>query len=121
MSAAKQIVVVDDDEDILEFIKLTLEYEGFDVQTNTSGVCVRQLTPGHLPDLILMDVHLPGEDGRDLCRRLKTNALTRDLPVILYSAHETAGQLRQVECADDYLLKPFSLDTLINKVKQHLH
>ena len=117
---AKQIVVVDDDRDILEFMQLTLEYEGYRVKASPDGGCFRQLQPGDLPDLILLDVQLSGEDGRAICRKLRANELTRRIPIILYSAIDVGNQVRKEGYADDFLPKPFSLDTLIDKVQQHL-
>jgi DNA-binding response OmpR family regulator len=113
---AKQILLVDDDENILEFVQQTLEDEGYDIQTCADGSRLRQLKRGELPDLILLDVRLGEEDGRTLCRQLKTSDATRNIPIILYSAHETASQIRKEACADDFLTKPFSLTTLIEKV-----
>ena len=115
---AKQILLIDDDENILEFVQQTLEYEGYDIQTGADGSRLRQLKRNELPDLILLDVQLGGEDGRMLCRQLKANDATRDIPIILYSARETASQIRKEGCADDFLAKPFSLTTLIEKVHQ---
>ncbi len=112
----KQILLVDDDETILEFVQQTLEYEGYDIQTCADGSCLRQLKRNEHPDLILLDVQLGEEDGRLLCRQLKTNDATKGIPIILYSARETASQLRNEGYADDFLVKPFSLSTLIDKV-----
>ena len=117
---AKQIVVVDDDRDILEFMQLTLECEGYHVEASTNGGCIRQLQPEHLPDLILLDIQLSGEDGRAICRQLRANDLTKRIPIILSSAIDVGSQVRKEGCADDFLAKPFSLDTLIDKVQQHL-
>lgn len=116
----KQIVVVDDERDILDFLTLALELEGYSVKASMDGGCFRQLYQGELPDLILMDVQLSDEDGRVLCRKLKANERTRNLPIILYSAANLGRQIREEGCADDFLAKPFSLDTLISKVEKHL-
>ena len=117
---AKQIIIVDDDRDILEFMQVMLEDEGYRVKTSTNGGCFRQLQPTALPDLILLDVQLSGEDGRDICRQLRTNNLTRDIPIILASAVDVGSQVRKEGCADDFLAKPFSSDTLINKVQRYI-
>jgi DNA-binding response OmpR family regulator len=116
----KQIVVVDDDRNILEFMQLTLEDQGYHVKVSTDGGYVLQLRPGNLPDLILLDVQLSGEDGRAICQQLRANDLTKRIPIILYSAVNVADQVRKEGCADDFLAKPFSLETLIDKVQQHL-
>lgn len=114
----KKIVVVDDDRDILEFVEFALEDEGYSVEIDTGGGCFRRLQPDNLPDLILLDVNLVGEDGRDLCRQLRASDLTRRIPILLYSADDVGAQIQKDRCADDFLTKPFSLATLINKVKR---
>ncbi len=115
----QQIIIIDDDPGILEVMQMTLEYEGYQVKASTNSKCFRQLQPGNLPNLILLDVQLAGEDGRALCRQLKTNKLTKDIPVILASAIDVGNQVRREKCADDFLAKPFSLYTLIDKVHQY--
>ena len=117
---AKQIVIVDDDMDILEFMQLTLEYAGYDVRVSTTGNDVQQVRPSDLPDLILLDVKLAGEDGRAICKQLKTNEQTKDVPIIMLSANVSERQTRQECPADDFLAKPFSLDTLLDKVEKLL-
>jgi DNA-binding response OmpR family regulator len=117
---AKQIVIVDDDMNILEFMQLTLEYEGYDVRVSTSGKDIQQIRQSDLPDLILLDVKLAEEDGRVICKQLKTNEQTKDVPIIMLSAHVSERQLRQECPADDFLAKPFELDTLLAKVEKQL-
>jgi two-component system, OmpR family, phosphate regulon response regulator PhoB len=116
----KQIIIVDDDRDILDMMQLTLEYEGYQVKASTNSNCFRQLQPGNLPRLILLDVQLSGEDGMAICRQLKANTLTKDIPIILASAIDVGSQVRKEKCADDFLAKPFSLKTLIDKVHRYV-
>jgi DNA-binding response OmpR family regulator len=117
---AKQVLIVDDDIDILEFMQLTLGYEGYDVRVSTTGKELQQLRPSDLPDLILLDVRLAEEDGRVICKQLKTNEQTKDIPIVMISAHVSERQLRQECPADDFLAKPFELETLLDKVEKHL-
>jgi DNA-binding response OmpR family regulator len=117
---AKQIVIVDDDVDILEFMHLALAYAGYDVRVSTTGKDLQQLRPGDLPDLILLDVKLAEEDGRVICQHLKTNEQTKDVPIIMLSAHVSVRKLQQECSADDFLAKPFELDILLDKVEKHL-
>jgi DNA-binding response OmpR family regulator len=117
---AKQIVIVDDDMNILEFMQLALEYEGYDVRVSTTGKDIQQIRQSDLPDLILLDVKLAEEDGRVICKQLKTNEQTKDVPIIMLSAHVSERQLRQECPADDFLAKPFELDTLLAKVEKQL-
>ena len=117
---AKQIVVVDDDTDILEFVQLALTFEGYHVRVSTTGRTLQQVRPGELPDLILLDVKLVEEDGRAICKHLKAHELTKDIPIILFSANISESQVRKECPADDFLAKPFSLDTLLIKVEKLL-
>jgi DNA-binding response OmpR family regulator len=117
---AKQIMIVDDDINILEFMYLALEFEGYDVRTSTTGKELQQVQPGELPDLILLDVKLIEEDGRVICKQLKTNEQTKDVPIIMLSAQVSERKIRQECPIDDFLSKPFELDTLLDKVEKHL-
>ena len=115
----KRVLVVDDSEAILEVVKMTLEMAGYEVATSLTGECFQQME-NDLPDLILLDILLSGEDGRAICERLKGNEKTRHIPVILLSAH--AGlQKSAAECgANDFLAKPFRITDLRNIVKKYL-
>ena len=115
----KRVLVVDDSEAILEVVKMTLEIAGYEVATSLTGGCFQQME-NDLPDLILLDILLSGEDGRAICERLKGDEKTRDIPVILLSAH--AGLQKAVdECgANDFLAKPFRITDLRNIVKKYL-
>jgi CheY-like chemotaxis protein len=115
----KRILVVDDSPAILDVLFIALEAEGYEVATSLTGACFGRLE-SNPPDLILLDVLLSGEDGGEICQRLKNDERTRNIPVILISAHaglqETAGRCG----ADGFLVKPFHLDDLRNIAKRHL-
>lgn len=115
----KKILVVDDDESILEMVQLFLVGEGYEVQTSLNGACFQQMH-SDLPDLILLDILLSGEDGRELCQRLKGDVKTRHIPVILFSAHFSARDITTMSGADAFLPKPFHLNELINLLKRYL-
>jgi DNA-binding response OmpR family regulator len=117
---AKQIMIVDDDRNILEFMHLALAFEGYDVRVSSTGRELWQVQPSELPDLILLDVKLAEEDGRAICKRLKTNEQTKNVPIIMLSAHISEKKLRQECPADDFLAKPFELDALYDKVEKQL-
>lgn len=117
---AKQIMIVDDDRNILEFMYLMLSFEGYDVLVSTTTEEIQQLRPGDLPDLILLDVMLSEEDGQVICQHLKTNEQTKDIPIIMLSAQVSERQVRQVCPIDDFLAKPFEMDTLLDKVEKQL-
>ena len=115
----KKILVVDDSAAILDVVKIALEMADWEVSTSLTGMCFQQMEHD-LPDLILLDILLSGEDGGEICQCLKSEKQTRHIPVILLSAH--AGLRETVErCgADDYLVKPFRLAELREIVKKHL-
>ncbi|HEX4204546.1 MAG TPA: response regulator [Ktedonobacteraceae bacterium] len=115
----KKILVVDDDESITEVIQITLEGEGYQVETSLDG-CGIPGFPRGVPDLILLDVLLLGKDGREICKQLKQNASTAAIPVIMLSAHSDADKLAGIGSADDFLEKPFDVDVLIDTVAKHL-
>lgn len=114
-----KIVVVDDDEGILEVVRIVLEGEGYPVETSLNGEYFEHLDE-NLPALILLDVLLAGEDGREICRRLKRDPITRHIPVIMLSAHSDAGKVADTSGADDFLEKPFDVDALIATVEKYV-
>src|SRR5690242_11896854 len=102
----KKILVVDDDPDILEFLAVILEEEGYAVLTSDKGEFLEQLHNGGLPDLILVDVLLSGKDGRAVVRHLKSREETKRIPVIMISAHPSAENTAREAGAEDFLAKP---------------
>jgi DNA-binding response OmpR family regulator len=116
----KKLLVVDDDPDILEFLEVILEEEGYAVVTSTKGEYLEQLHNGGLPDLILLDVLLSGKDGRLIVKDLKSQQETRSIPVIMFSAHPSAEATARQAGADDFLAKPFEIDVLLTKIAHHL-
>lgn len=119
---AKQIMIVDDDRNILDFMHLALAYNGYDVRVSTTGRDLPKMHRSELPDLILLDVKLIDEDGRTICKQLKENEQTKDVPIIMLSAHIVSERKLRQDCpVDDFLPKPFELDTLLNKVEKLLH
>ncbi len=116
---SKKILVIDDDESITEVIQIVLEGEGYRVETSLDGDCIPDFING-LPDLILLDVLLQGEDGREICKQLKRNIRTARVPVIMLSAHSDANKVASVGGADGFLEKPFDVDVLIDMVEKYL-
>ena len=115
----KRVLVVDDHPDILEVVKMTLEIAGYEVSTSLTGACFQQLE-NDLPDLILLDVLLSGEDGYAICQRLKDDEKTRHIPVILLSAHAGLPETATGCGANDFLAKPFRIIALRDIVKKYL-
>ena len=118
-TAASQILVVDDEEDLLELVRYTLAKEGHRVQGVTSGEEALKAVRRQAPDLIVLDWMLPAVDGLEICRRLKSDPKTRDIPVVMLTAKgEESDMVKGLERgADDYIAKPFSPRVLAARVK----
>lgn len=118
--AAKQILVVDDDQDIREIIMMILEGEGYGVSGLDSGKGVVNTISQTHPDIILLDVQLGDMDGRDICKTLKEEPETRDIPIIMISATHGWQGLREKQCqANDFLAKPFDISELVAHVNRY--
>lgn len=115
----KRIVVVDDQVAILEVLQLALEMAGYQVETSQTGAYFQHMQPP-FPDLILLDIFLEGEDGRDICRQLKADEQTRSIPVVLLSAHANGEQTIRDCNTDAFLAKPFHLEALYALVKRYI-
>ncbi len=115
----QKIVVVEDEPDILEAIQYNLEREGFKVVAATSGDEGLKTVVREGPDLLLLDLLLPGLDGLEVCRRLKLDPVTRKIPIIMVSAkgEESDIVLGLGVGADDYVTKPFKPKELIARVR----
>jgi two-component system alkaline phosphatase synthesis response regulator PhoP len=116
------ILVVDDEEDIRELVELNLGREGYQVLACDTGECALELSRTKKPDLIVLDLMLPGVDGLEVCRRLKADADTRQIPVVMLTAKgEEADIVAGLEIgADDYVTKPFSGKVLAARVRRLL-
>ena len=118
MSAVK-ITIIEDEEDIRHLVCYNLEKEGYSVSSYESGERGLNGIKNDPPDLVLLDLMLPGIDGMEVCRRLKQDAATRDIPVIIISAKgEESDIITGLERgADDYLSKPFSPKILLARIR----
>jgi two-component system phosphate regulon response regulator PhoB len=117
-----KILVVDDEKDILDLIQMSLEREGYKVCAVESGEeCVKRARE-KMPDLIVLDLMLPGMDGLDVCRVIKNDSKTRHIPIIMLTARgEEADVVTGLEMgADDYITKPFSPRVLNARIKSVL-
>ena len=118
MSAIK-ITIIEDEEDIQHLLTYNLEKDGYRVTCFESGEDGLASLVAEPPDLVLLDLMLPGMDGMEVCRRFKQNATTRDIPVIIISAKgEESDIIAGLELgADDYLSKPFSPKILLARIR----
>ncbi|MDC1153320.1 response regulator [Nitrospinaceae bacterium] len=117
-----KIVVIEDEVDILEVINYNLSKEGFDVCSALDGEEGLALVKKEVPDLVLLDLMLPGLDGIEICRKLKTDYSTRSIPIIMVTAkgEESDIVLGLGMGADDYMVKPFRPRELMARIRSVL-
>lgn len=115
----KKIVIIEDEPDILEVLSYNLKREGYEVNTATDGTAGLALVRRETPDLILLDLMLPGMDGIELCSSIKQNPQTQNCLIIMVTAkgEESDIVLGLGVGADDYITKPFSPRELVARVK----
>lgn len=115
----KKILVADDDPAILEVITLMLEDAGYEVANSVNGATVEKVR-GVLPDLILLDIWMSGVDGRDICKHLKAQQKTKQIPIIMISANRDTEAIAIDAGANDFLAKPFDMYRLLAMVEKYV-
>jgi len=105
--------------DILDVVEPFLNEAGYDVRTSTSGSIFQHIQRNHL-DLILLDIFLHEKDGRVLCQQVKTNQLTRHIPVVLFSAYVGRDDALRETLAQDFIQKPFDLYELLEVINKYV-
>ncbi len=117
--AKERILVVDDEEDILELVRFNLDREGYQVICATSGENALKIAKEDFPNLIVLDLMLPGIDGLECTKLLKNDPDTMDIPIVMLTAKgEEADIVTGLELgADDYITKPFSPRILVARVR----
>lgn len=112
-----RILVIDDDTSITNVLKRGLGYEGFAVDVANSGTEGLEIAREREPDLVILDIMMPGMDGLEVCRRLR--AVDERLPILMLTAKDAAAdQVLGLETgADDYILKPFVFEVLLARVR----
>ncbi len=113
------IYIVEDDKNILEIESFALKNSGYDIRGFSCAKDFFQALRDFLPDLILLDIMLPDEDGLSILQKLRTNKTTQDLPIIMVTAKATEiDKVKGLDSgADDYMTKPFGVMELISRVK----
>jgi two-component system alkaline phosphatase synthesis response regulator PhoP len=121
MSQAK-ILIVDDEPDLVETIRFSLELEGYNVLVATNGEEGLNLARQEKPDLILLDLMLPKLDGYKVCRLLKFDERYKHIPILMLTAktQEKDKILGKETGANEYITKPFDMDELMAKIKSYL-
>jgi CheY-like chemotaxis protein len=116
----KKVLVVDDEPDILKVISFRLKKAGYEISTAANGKIALDIISGNKPDLVLLDLRMPIMGGEEVCARIKSDALLKDIPIILLTASsgdkitEKAKELGVEDC----LVKPFDSDVLLKKVQK---
>ena len=115
-----KIMIVDDYVDLTHVMKIFLKGEGYEVEECAKAEDVFKKIYAFSPDLIILDVYLDGESGRSLCMKIKSLTSTKNIPVILYSAHNFPPDYLEGCNNDDFIQKPFELSELKKKIEFHL-
>lgn len=110
-------MIADDDPGIVDAVEMLLEFEGYEVTSTVDGTTVLEMKKD-LPDLLLLDIWMSGEDGRDICKKFKESELTKNIPVIMISASRDVRESAIAAGANDFLAKPFEMNELLKKVEQ---
>jgi len=121
--AKESILIVDDEEDVLELVRYNLDKNGYNIDTATTGEQALAKARAKLPNLIILDLMLPGIDGLEVCKKLKSDTKTQNIPIIMLTAK---GEEKDIVIglelgADDYVTKPFSPKVLVARVRRILH
>ena len=120
MSVRNKIYILEDNPDILEIMTETLTLEGYQVNSYTTVANFKNAISVALPDLFLIDVILPDGHGINICEDLKLNRSTRQIPVILLTAHSEIDKMKIRSRADDFIAKPFQIANLIERISLQL-
>ena len=113
------VLVIDDEKDLLELVRYNLEKEHLDVITASDGQSGLEIGLKHKPDLVLLDLMMPGMNGLEVCKQLRSDARTSRVPIIMLTAKaaETDKIVGLEMGADDYITKPFSVRELLARVR----
>ena len=115
----KKIFIADDESGFVSTLRSRLEFEGFEVTTAPNGKAALEKIPDEKPDLILLDVMMPAMNGYQVCRALKENSATKEIPILMLTAksQESDKFWGREAGADAYMTKPFDMDELINEIE----
>ncbi|MEA2734592.1 MAG: two-component system, OmpR family, alkaline phosphatase synthesis response regulator PhoP [Humisphaera sp.] len=113
------VLVIDDEKDLLELVRYNLEKEHLDVITASDGQSGLEIGLRHKPDLVLLDLMMPGMNGLEVCKQLRSDPRTKRVPIIMLTAKaaETDKIVGLEMGADDYIVKPFSVRELLARVR----
>ena len=117
----KKVMVIDDNPDILLALQATLEDAGYSVEVSEQiqNILLATRDTSDLPDILLLDMLLSGQDGRKIIKQLKSQDSTKRIPIILFSAYPSAEDDAHLAGANDFIAKPFDIDVLLAKIEQY--
>ena len=115
----KIIYIADDDRGIVEALSFMLEDAGYHVESAYDD-SVMDLIEKKQPDLLILDIWMSGSNGGDICKKLKKNAFTMNIPIIMISANPDTRVISKKCGANDYISKPFNIDGLLEKIVDNL-
>ncbi len=119
---SKRILLVEDEQSLAKLVKQRLEKEGFEVEVTSDGEEALNLSSSFAPDLIILDIMLPGIGGYEVCSRLRTTKITKNTPIIMFTAR--GGDMDKAmgfQCgANDYIVKPYDPKILLEKIRNLL-
>jgi len=118
----KKILIVEDEESLLKLESILLTSKGYDVQGVGDGQAALDAIAKSRPDLVLLDIMLPEIDGFEVCRRIKTNEATKDIPVVMLTAKKSREDMARGEQvgADWYITKPFKSAMVIETIQRFI-
>lgn len=117
---SKTILVAEDDRSILEVVKIILEQEDYKTLFADKEEQIFQHIKENIPDLILLDIWLGGSNGGKIAKKIKSEKQTKHIPIIMISANNETEKIAKESGAEDFLLKPFNIDDLLQKVKKNV-
>ena len=119
MNTQKRVMIADDDPGILDAVEAMLEFGGYEVSSTPNGATLLDIHD-NFPDLLLLDIWMPGTDGREVCKQLKAQESSKKMPIIMISASTELEKSAKEAGADDFLEKPFDMDELLQKIAFYL-
>lgn len=122
MGFNKKILLVDDEEGFLSLLKDALEIRGFEIATATSAIEAGLELGSKRPDMILLDIKMPGINGIQACSAIKKNPVTLNIPIIAVSAISNESEIKEAYKAGitDYFIKPVDIEKLVKRIKEIL-
>jgi DNA-binding response OmpR family regulator len=120
MNIQKKVMIADDDPGILDAVEAMLAFGGYHV-TSTPNAATLLGKIDNFPDLLLLDIWMPGTDGRDVCKQLKSQEYSKHMPIIMISASTELERSAKEAGADDFMEKPFDMDELLEKIAYYLN